>query len=64
MPPAPLNAPQTFSLASRYPVAVHYLAAQSTIAEEALALICYLWRVDGPTVLRDIDKAKRGETLN
>ena len=64
MAPGPLNVPQSFSLASRYPVAVRYLAAQSTICEEALALVCYLWHVDGPTLLRDIDKARNGETLN
>ena len=60
----PLNAPQSFSLASRYPVAVHYLAFQPSICEESIALICYLWRVDGPTVLRDIDRVKRGDSLN
>lgn len=59
----PLNAPQTFSLASRYPVAVHYLAFQPSICGESLDLICYLWRKDGPTILRDIDKARKGERI-
>ena len=57
------NCKPSFPPASRYLVAVHYLAAQSTIAEEALALVCYLWRKDGPTVLRDIDKTRKGERI-
>ena len=58
-----LNSPAPYSRVSRYPVAVHYLATQSVIAGECLDLVCYLYHVDGPQLLRDIGKAKRGEIL-
>lgn len=60
----PLNSPSLYARVSRYPVAVRYLAAQGVIAGECLDLVCYLYHVSGPQLLRDIGKAKRGETLD
>lgn len=46
-----------------YPRAIRYLASQSSIANESIALVCYLWRKDGLTVLEDITKARKGERI-
>lgn len=45
---------------SRYPAAIRYLASQSTLCEESIVLVAYLWQREGKDILRDIDRARQG----